>query len=153
MAGLLALLAFVVIRRGGCTAVPSGPPPGAPVFGSGTTGLMVSCGGGPELLVIVRAIVFVTAAFACLLLAVVVAQAITGRRLLPWRLPRARRPRLYALGAGVTAVAIGLMALGALSPPVLAPGVLLSHPMLLAGIAIMWYAGAAPGLGRPASRP
>jgi hypothetical protein len=153
VAGLVALLAFVVLRRGGCTAVPSSPPPGAPGFASGTTGLMVTCAGGPELLAVVRAIVFVTAALACLLLTVVVAQAITGRQLLPWHVPGARRPRLFALGAGVAAVAVGLTALGALSLPTPAPVMLLLNPMLLIGIAIMWYARASPGLGRPASGP
>jgi hypothetical protein len=153
MAALVALLAFAVLRDGGCTAVPSGPPPGAPALVSGTTGLMVNCGGGSELLLAVRTFVFVTAAVAWLLLAVVAVQAVTGHKLLPWHVPRARRPRLFALGAGIAAVAVGLMALGTLALPMSSPGVLLSNPGLLAGGAIMWCAGAAPGPRRLTSGP
>ena len=98
VAGLLALLAlFVVIQHGGCSAVPSGPPPGAPPFASGDTGFTVTCGGGPELLLLARAFVLVAAAMFWIVLGLVLAQAITGRRLLPWH-RQPLRPRLFALG-------------------------------------------------------
>jgi hypothetical protein len=162
VAGLLALLTlFVVFRHGGCSAVPSGPPPGAPPFASGGTGFTVTCGGGPELLWLARAILLVPAAMVWMTLGLVLVQAITGRRLLPWH-RQPLRPRLFVLGVALQATAVGLVAvaLEVLVPPPTAAGLRLVtalgllpviYALLIAGTLIMWYAQPVSLLRRPSS--
>ena len=140
MAGLLALMAFVVLRHGGCRVAPSGPPPGAPAFAYGGSGVMVTCGGGPELLWLVRTILLITAVIVLVLFALVFVQTIMERRFLPLPVRPPLRPRLFALGAAIEAAAAGLVALEVLAPPMTAAGLLvLSNPLFIAGIVIMWY--------------
>jgi hypothetical protein len=141
MAGLLALMAFVALRHGGCRVAPSGPPPGAPRFASGAAGVMVTCGGLPELVSLIRMTVLAAAAMVALLFALVFVQTIVGRRWLPLPVRPPLRPRLFALGAAIEAAAAGLVVLELLAPPVVAAGLPgMSNPLFIVGILVMWYA-------------
>jgi hypothetical protein len=140
MATLLALAASVVWRDGGCTAAESGPPNGVPQFASGATGVMVTCGGGPELVSVVRMVVLATAVVAWLLLAVVFVQTVLGRRFLPLPVRAPVWPGLFALGVAIEAVAVGLVALEVLVPPIPSAGLLVvSNPLFIVGAMVMWY--------------
>ena len=109
-------------------------------YATGVSGVMVTCGGGPELLWLVRTIELITAGIVLVLLALVFVQTITGGRFLPLPGRPPLRPRLFALGVAIEAAAAGLVALEVLAPPGTAVGLLvLSNPLFIVGIVIMWY--------------